>query len=635
MVLQPIRRKLRHDKNKNSNNTISNRISNGNGTHTSSFIRMNTLQTKSHILFGTILLFTLYGMSIQHFHTLERAVDDNSTPADRRQTTLQARDFRDSFPSPERPKASKPQKTFSCSVFWLRMPKTASTSVMRTFIGPLFQSGRFTNTEIDPNTCITGVGGCERFWAGGHQGFRGGGGDVSGRGFRGRGAAGGFPRERGFRPRAEGFHGADRFNDFDGDRDESDRFEGDVNGSLEREGEEEETLMGPRRGGGGGRVVRKRKNASVYPPPYDYRLMDNEFNMENSNQTQQLQHNSSNYNNYNFNFNQYNPQSVPQRCFPRTPGPTLHCYEYDPRTSTMNFGPHRRNPKKMQQRLQLMKNPNLPLRHVPPVPSVQTANYDYSPSLKTHVGLDPTLFGWILPENPMVFSTFREPIERLLSSFHYGIQFGGGRPGEVGKCMLPGVEKLEDWQARVMEARKAVDESRNDTTVYQNVLKEYLTECKSAADNAYVQFLDPNTKNVNVALENLEKYVIVGLQTNVEESLERWMNITLRSCRGRPQFPIIKDRLRKEYHTQAGKKWRASDLLTDSELKLDGTPKNNDYKHGKEREGVEPTVKLASPKFETFDEDLQKLILEYTAGDAVIFQRVLEMYEEQRHWGLE
>eukprot|EP00569_Conticribra_weissflogii_P001608 CAMPEP_0171351538 /NCGR_PEP_ID=MMETSP0878-20121228/39330_1 /TAXON_ID=67004 /ORGANISM="Thalassiosira weissflogii, Strain CCMP1336" /LENGTH=630 /DNA_ID=CAMNT_0011856869 /DNA_START=150 /DNA_END=2042 /DNA_ORIENTATION=+ len=630
MALQSIRRKLRHDKNKHCNNTINNRISNGNGTHTSSFIRMNTLQTKSHILMGTILLFTLYGMSIQHFHTLERAVDDDSTPADRRQTTLQERDPSDLFISPEPPKTSNPQKTFSCSVFWLRMPKTASTSVMRTFIGPLFQSGRFTNTEIDPNTCITGVGGCERFWAMGHQGFRGSGGGVSGRGFRGRGAGVGFPRERGFgggfRPRAGGV---------DVDRDESDRFDGDVDGSLEQGDGEEETLIGPRRGGGGGRVVRTRKNVNIYTPPYDYRLMDNGVNMGNGNQTQLLQHNNSNYNTNN-NFNQYNPQSLPQRCFPQTPGPTLHCYEYDPRTSTMNFGPHRRNPKKMQQRLQLMKNPNLPLKHVPPVPSVQTANYDYSPSLKTHVGLDPTLFGWILPENPMVFSTFREPIERLLSSFHYGIQFGGGRPGEVGKCMLPGVEKLEDWQARVIEARKAVDESRNDTTVYQNVLKEYLTECKSAADNAYVQFLDPNTKNVNVALENLEKYVIVGLQTHVEESLERWMNITLRSCRGRPQFPIIKDRLQKEYHTQAGKKWRASDLLTDSELKLDGTPKNNDhYKHEKEREGEEPTVKLASPKFESFDEDLQKLILEYTAGDAVIFQRVLEMYEEQRHWGLE
>jgi hypothetical protein len=25
-----------------------------------------------------------------------------------------------------------------------------------------------------------------------------------------------------------------------------------------------------------------------------------------------------------------------------------------------------------------------------------------------------------------VFSTFRDPVDRLLSSFHYGIQFGGG-----------------------------------------------------------------------------------------------------------------------------------------------------------------------------------------------------------------
>ena len=56
-----------------------------------------------------------------------------------------------------------------------------------------------------------------------------------------------------------------------------------------------------------------------------------------------------------------------------------------------------------------------------------TAKFDLYPSLHTHVAIDTSLFGWVLPQTPMVFSTFRDPVDRLLSSFHYGIQFGGGK----------------------------------------------------------------------------------------------------------------------------------------------------------------------------------------------------------------
>ena len=50
--------------------------------------------------------------------------------------------------------------------------------------------------------------------------------------------------------------------------------------------------------------------------------------------------------------------------------------------------------------------------------------------------------------------------------------------------------------------------------------------------------------------------------------------------------------------------------------------------------GPTKDIKLASPDVTKFDDDLQQLIHKLTKGDAIVYQRVLELYEEQRYWGL-
>lgn len=104
--------------------------------------------------------------------------------------------------------------------------------------------------------------------------------------------------------------------------------------------------------------------------------------------------------------------------------------------------------------------------------------YRSGPELKTHVGLDPSLFGWVLPPRPLVFSTFREPLARFLSGFGYGMTLGAGRPGEVRICELPMEESFdtwkeerEHWERRVVETRK-VATARNDTRPYQRLLRD-------------------------------------------------------------------------------------------------------------------------------------------------------------------
>ena len=81
------------------------------------------------------------------------------------------------------------------------------------------------------------------------------------------------------------------------------------------------------------------------------------------------------------------------------------------------------------------------------------------------------------------------------------------------------MDPLEAWQNRIISAREVA--ALDDLTLYQQALREYLESCKNAVDNAYVQFLDPKTKDVGVALAHLNKYVIVGMQTDVDQSLER------------------------------------------------------------------------------------------------------------------
>ena len=242
--------------------------------------------------------------------------------------------------------------------------------------------------------------------------------------------------------------------------------------------------------------------------------------------------------------------------------------------------------------------------------------FDAHPSLHTHVALDPSLFGWLLPRSPMVFSTFRDPVDRLLSSFHFGMRIGGDR--QVGMCSLPGADTTRhQWQSRVIAAREAV-KLENNNTLYQQALREYLDSCRDVVSNVYVQFLDPDTKNVNVALEHLEKYVIVGLQDDLDESLQRWAKIAVWSCRDHPNISRIrKDLLTEPKHV--GARFRQSATLLASN-------------EGDENGAGTGTAEIASPTLEELDEDLQQLIRTLTVDDETIFQRAKELYEEQGRW---
>lgn len=73
-----------------------------------------------------------------------------------------------------------------------------------------------------------------------------------------------------------------------------------------------------------------------------------------------------------------------------------------------------------------------------------------------------------MPPNPLIFAVFRNPFQRLISSFHYGISFGANRPGEVAIC---GGVKSKGRRQRLL---RAINLARmtNDTSVYQSMLRE-------------------------------------------------------------------------------------------------------------------------------------------------------------------
>ncbi|KAL3771642.1 hypothetical protein ACHAW5_007344 [Stephanodiscus triporus] len=264
---------------------------------------------------------------------------------------------------------------------------------------------------------------------------------------------------------------------------------------------------------------------------------------------------------------------------------------------------------------------------------IAAARHALGPAMNTHVGLDTSLFGWILPNRPMVFSTFRDPVDRLLSSFHYGIRYGGGMPGEVDKCALPGTSSdgtLAGWQADVVSARRIVT-TTNDTSVYVGLLRDYLTSCRNAADNAYVQFLDPRTKDVRVALENLERHVIVGLQSDLDGTLMRFRDVALRSCVGHPKFREMETVLSGSLAAAAAAADNGDGYFRKSATRVvasEGGPRDGELAADdwSRDDATVDAVELAPPDVNAFDDDLQRLVREMTAGDEVIYKRALELY---------
>ena len=140
---------------------------------------------------------------------------------------------------------------------------------------------------------------------------------------------------------------------------------------------------------------------------------------------------------------------------------------------------------------------------------------------------------------------------------------------------------------------------KNDTSDYQSMFKNYLRACPVPTDNAYTRFLDPLHHNLTVALENLENYIIIGLQDDMVNSLERWINITLNTCQNHPSFALLKELL---------KNHDAFDVLNPSLSRIN-------------------SVDLVTPAIETFDDELKAMILKYTAEDELIYNRAVELYK--------
>jgi hypothetical protein len=219
---------------------------------------------------------------------------------------------------------------------------------------------------------------------------------------------------------------------------------------------------------------------------------------------------------------------------------------------------------------------------------------------------------------------------------------------------LPGVNKydlksrVKMWEEMVVKTRE-IATLQNNTAPYQDLLRKYLNTCKVAVDNAYVQFLDPDTKDVNVAIQNLEDYVIVGLQNDMGESLSRWVNITKRSCKHHKHFK----RLQKVYTdifdgmTAEGevKKFRESKITITDKAEAKGRRLsavrniiNTDKIDAKDAnsgnaESTTPGTSLVSPDFNSLDEDLKAMITKFTAGDQKVWERVIQLYEIQKEWG--
>lgn len=290
------------------------------------------------------------------------------------------------------------------------------------------------------------------------------------------------------------------------------------------------------------------------------------------------------------------------------------CFEYDNTTKTTNFGPSGEVSDIVRKNLLLIGlgredlrrqfdgDDNMAIRRVADDGNIGV----FSPSVNAHVGLHTSLINNVLPPKPMVFSAFREPKERLLSSFHHGIVYGAGKPGQVKNCNPNKAGWKSPWRERVATARRLATEL-NNTMHYQTLLRHYLEQCKDATWNMYTQFLDPATKDVNVALHNLEQYVIVGLQTNITETLQLWANTMRKSCRHRPDYDQM-----------------GAAILS--------KPFNETQEEKREKVSiaVKYSVVLVTPNVSEFDDDLKDMFNAYIKEDEIIYQRAKELYAEQR-----
>ncbi len=235
--------------------------------------------------------------------------------------------------------AVKPLRIFDCSVSWVRIPKTATTSIYKLFMGPLESSQAFATTKMNSNTCLTGPGGCEAFW--------------------------------------------------------------------NEEKSSNITSLGAQ---------------LIHAPPYGIEVTKKVAKPKNATSIQSL---------------------VSDRCFPLSG--SMPCIEYNEKNGSMNYGPSSDHQKKGKKGDTKLMNLKLHINSNYHIVSGENIVFNIHPNMQDHVGLDVSLFSWLMPSKTMVFSAFRDPVERLISSFHYGIFYGANRPGQVSECVtyftLPNEEK--------------------------------------------------------------------------------------------------------------------------------------------------------------------------------------------------
>eukprot|EP00956_Cyclotella_meneghiniana_P001093 scaffold1278_cov59-Cyclotella_meneghiniana.AAC.7 len=100
--------------------------------------------------------------------------------------------------------------------------------------------------------------------------------------------------------------------------------------------------------------------------------------------------------------------------------------------------------------------------------------------------------------------------------------------------------------------------------------------------------------------------IIFGLQGDMVNLIERWINITLNTCQIHPSFALLEELLNNH---------DAFDVLNPSP--------NLSRKN---------SVDLVTSAIETFYDELKAMIRKYTAEDEVIYKRAVELYNLQSNW---
>jgi len=110
-----------------------------------------------------------------------------------------------------------------------------------------------------------------------------------------------------------------------------------------------------------------------------------------------------------------------------------------------------------------------------------TEEYKFHPDLNQHVPYFSCIENVL--DNPVKLITFRNPTTHMKSLWKYGFNYGL-RKGYVFRNWLCNEEpSFEQW----------------------------LLKCGHAADNMYLQMLEPNEMNISIALQNLRKNFVVGI----------------------------------------------------------------------------------------------------------------------------